>query len=93
MVYNHIDGIKNKLRSGSGVGALPCVQFMLIVIEQIKTVLSKYYEKMGFSTIYEDAMILNPCVKLNIFDEETWKDTSTKDYFSTCCKCFIEQYS
>jgi len=92
-LYNHIDDVKDKLRSGSGLGTLPCMPSMLMAIEQMENVLRKYYEKMPFPTVYGDAMILNPCAKLTIFDEETWKDTSTEEYSSACRKRFVEQCS
>ena len=92
-LYNHIDDVKDKLRSGSGLGTLPCTPSMLTAIEQMENVLRKYYEKMPFPTIYGDAMILNLCAKLTIFDEETWKDTSAEEYSSACRKRFVEQCS
>jgi len=70
-LYNHIDDVKDKLHSGPGLGAPPCAPFMLTVIEQMETVLHKYYEKTHFPTVYGNAMILNLCVKLSIFHEET----------------------
>jgi len=70
-LYNHIDDIKAKLRSSSTLGALPCTPSMLRAIEQMETVLPKYYEKMQFPTVYGDAMILNLCAKLSIFEKET----------------------
>jgi len=70
-LYNHIDDVKDKLRSGSGLGALPCAPSMLRAIEQMERVLHKYYEKTGFPTVYGDAMILNPRAKLSLFEEET----------------------
>ena len=36
MLYNHINDVKDKLRSRSGLGVLPCASFMLIAIEQMK---------------------------------------------------------
>ena len=66
---------------------------MLRAIEQMERVLRKYYEKTRFLTVYGDAMILNPSAKLNIFEEETWKDTSAEKYFSACRKRFVEQCS
>jgi len=92
-LYNHIDDVKDKLRSGSGLGVLPSARFMLMAIEQMENVLRKYYEKTRFPTIYGDAMILNPRAKLSIFDEETWKDTSAEEYSSGCRKRFVEQCS
>jgi len=59
----------------------------------METVLRKYYKKTRFPTVYGDAMILNPDAKLSIFEEETWKDTSAKEYFSACRKRFTEQCS
>ena len=93
MLYNHIDDVKDQLCSGSGLGALPCMPSMLTAIEQMENVLRKYYEKKCFSTVYGDAMTLNPHSKLSIFDEETWKDTSAEKYSSACHKRFIEQCS
>ena len=90
-LYNHIDNVKDKLCSGSGLGALPCAPSMRMAIEQMENVLHKYYEKTQFPTIYGDAMILNPHLKLSIFDEETWNDTSAEEYSSACRKCFVEQ--
>ena len=59
-LYNRVDDVKDKLRSSSGLGALPCTPSILTAIEQIENVLRKYYEKTRFPTVYEDAMILNP---------------------------------
>jgi len=66
---------------------------MLTAIEQMETVLRKYYKKTRFPTVYGDAMILNLRAKLSICHAETWKDTSAEEYSSACRKCFIEQCS
>ena len=69
-LYNHIHNIKDKLHFSSGLGALPCMPSLLMAVEQMENILGKYGKKMHFSTVYGDAMILNPCVKLSIFEEE-----------------------
>ena len=72
-LYNHVDDVKDKRRSGSGLGALPCAPSILTAIEQMENVLRKYYEKTRFPTIYRDAMILNPGAKLRILMKKCGK--------------------
>ena len=70
-LYNHIDDVKDKLRSSIGLGALHYAPFMLKAIEAMETTLGKYYECTSFPTVYSDAMILNPGTKLSIFTEKS----------------------
>ena len=93
MLYNHINDVKDKLHCSSDLRALPCKLFILIKIEQMETIVYKYYKKTHWLTVYKDAIILNPWMILSIFEEETWKDISAEEYSSTCHKCFVEQCS
>src|SRR5271170_3667758 len=63
-MYNHIDDVKEKLESSTGIGALPCANYMLKAIKSMETVLKKYYAKTALPTVYGDGMILNPRCKL-----------------------------
>ena len=90
-LYNHIDDVKDKLRSGVGLGAPHCAPFILKAIEAMETTLRKYYERTSFPTVYGDAMILNPRTKLSIFTEESWQDTDADEYSNGCRKCFIDR--
>jgi len=50
----------------------------------MENILCKYYKKTAFPTVFEDAIVLNLHVKLSIFEEETWIDTSAKGYYNKC---------
>jgi hAT family C-terminal dimerisation region len=59
----------------------------------METTLRFYYEKTKFPTVYGDAMILNPRVKLTLFEEETWDDTDASHYTIGCCRRFLDVYA
>src|SRR6202035_5314076 len=42
-LYNHLDDVEEKLRSGTGIGSLSCAPFMLSTMGKMKDTLSKYY--------------------------------------------------
>src|SRR5437762_12764667 len=91
-MYNHIDDMKAKLMSGSGIGTLPCARYLLKSIEGMETILKRYYSKTQFPTVYGDGMILNPRTKLVIFNEDTWEDTASEEYSNACRHRFIQEY-
>jgi hypothetical protein len=91
-MYNHIDDVKAKLTSGTGIGALPCSEFILEAIDKMESVLKKYYTKTQYPTVYADGMILNPRTKLVIFEEESWEDENSEDYSSACRRRFVQNY-
>jgi len=91
-MYDHIDDVKTKLESGTGIGTLPCAKYMLKAIGEMEVVLKKYYEKTAFPTVYADGMILNPRTKLIIFEDPSWDDTSAEEYSNACRRRFVEMY-
>lgn len=91
-LYNHLDDVEEKLRSGTGIGALSCAPFMLSTMERMKDTLSKYYSRTEIQTVYVDAMILNPRTKLAIADEESWSDVDVDEYRIASRRRFIEEY-
>src|SRR5438045_7304567 len=72
-MYDHIDDVKAKLESNTGIGSLPCTKYMLKAIGEMEKVLRKYYQKTAFPTVYADGMILNPHTKLIIFEDPSWR--------------------
>lgn len=91
-MYNHIDDVKDKLKSGTGIGALPCANFMLTAIENMEKVLKKYYAKTSFPTVYGDGMILNPRCKLALFEEDSWEAGDAQKYSNACKQRFTSDY-
>ena len=91
-MYNHIDDVKTKLMSESGIGALPCTRYLLKSLEGMEMVLKRYYSKTQFPTVYGDGMVLNPRTKVVIFNEDTWEDTASEEYSNACRHRFIQEY-
>jgi hypothetical protein len=91
-LYNHLDDVEEKLKSGTGIGALSCAPFMLTTMEKMKETLSKYYSRTEIQTVYVDAMILNPRTKLVIAEEESWSDVNVDEYRIASRRRFIEEY-
>lgn len=91
-MYNHIDDVKDALVGDTGIGLLSCAPYMHAAIEEMEKTLKLYYEKTKFPTIYGDATILNPRVKLSLFEEETWDDTDTNHYTNGCRQRFLDEY-
>lgn len=91
-MYDHIDDVKAKLESNTGIGTLPCTKYMLKAIGEMEKVLRKYYQKTAFPTVYADGMILNPRTKLIIFEDPSWADTSADEYSNACRRRFVEMY-
>ena len=91
-LYNHLDDIEAKLRSGTGIGGLSCAPFMLSAMEKMKGTLSKYYSRTEVQTVYVDAMILNPRTKLVIAEEESWLDCNVDEYKLASQRRFMLEY-
>lgn len=87
-MFNHLEDIKDKLKSGSGIGGLPCTKYILKVIEKMEAVLRTYYAKTDLPTVYSDGMILNPRCKLAPFEEETWRASDAVKYSNALQKTF-----
>ena len=49
----------------------------------------KYYTKTSFPTVYSDGMILNPRMKLIIFEEESWVDINAEEYSNAVVDIFF----
>ena len=91
-MYNHIDDVKDALVEGVGIGLLSCAPYMHAAIKEMKKTLKFYYEKTKFTIVYGNAMMLNPHIKLAIFEEETWGDTDMNYYTNGCRQRFLDAY-
>jgi hypothetical protein len=91
-MYDHIDDVKAKLESDTGIGTLPCAKCILKAIGEMEVILKKYYQKTAFPTAYADGMILDPRSKLIIFGDPSWADASTEEYSNACRRRFVEMY-
>lgn len=54
--------------------------------------LSKYYAKTGKSTVYADAVILDPKQKLALFQQQSWSDIDVNEYTNKCRSRYTSQY-
>ena len=91
-LYNHLDDVEAKLKSGTGIRALSCAPFLLSTMKKMKDTLSKYYSRTEIQTVYVDAMILNPRAKLVIAEEESWSDINVNEYRAASRRRFVEGY-
>ena len=91
-MFNHIDDIKEKLGTKTGIGALPCATYMLNAINKMEAVLKGYYSKTALPTVYGDGMILNPRVKLVLLQGETWDEGDAEEYSESCRRRFVSEY-
>ena len=80
------------LLGGTGLGVLSSATYVYAAIEEMETKLRIYYEKTKFPTVYSDTMILNPRVKLTLFEEETWDDIDASHYTNGCHQQFLDAY-
>jgi hypothetical protein len=71
----------------------PTVSFLQTEISKVLTVLRFNYNKTTTMLfIYADAMILNPRVKLCIFNIDSWSDKNPEFYKTCCFRRFTEEY-
>jgi len=91
-MFNHIDDIKEKLGTRTGIGAVPCARYVLNAINKMEVVLKKYYSKTSLPTVYGDGMILNPRVKLILFEGESWEEGDADEYSQSCRRRFVSEY-
>jgi hAT family C-terminal dimerisation region len=70
---------------------LPAVK---IAVDAMAAKLSKHYNRTGKSFIYADACILNPMIKMSIFQQESWKTTygNGDKYRKECRQRFMRDY-
>src|ERR1700689_1466483 len=89
VMFNHLEDVDATLqRSRSHT-----VSFLRTAICKALAVLRHYYNKtttMPF--LYADAMILNPRVKLCIFNTDGWSDEDPEFYKASCHRRFTEEY-
>ena len=91
-LFNHIDDVKTALEGTTALAALPSAPYMLDALCNMEEKFKIYYKKTELSTVYSDAMILNPRCKLSIFEMETWSDEDSRKYSDGCRQRFLEGY-
>ena len=79
-LFNHIEDVKTALEGATALAALPLTLYMLEALCNMEEKFKIYYKKTELLTAYSDAMILNPCCKLSIFEMETWSDEDSRKY-------------
>jgi hAT family C-terminal dimerisation region len=88
-MFNHLEDVQKSL----GRSKLPTSVFLRNAIDEALEVLRRYYNKSTtIPFIYSDAMILNPRVKLSVFNLESWSDQEPNLYKNACRKRFSENY-
>ena len=70
-LFNHIDDVKTALRGITALAALLSAPYMLDALCNMAKKFKIYYKNTELPTVYSDAMILNPCCKLSIFEKES----------------------
>jgi hypothetical protein len=89
VMFNHFEDVDAALQRSRS----PTAPFLRTAIGEALAVLRHYYNKtttMPF--IYADAMILNPRVKLSIFNTDSWTDEDPESYKAGCRRRFTEEY-
>jgi hypothetical protein len=89
MMFNHLEDVDAALQRSRS----PSSTLLYMAISEALAVLRHYYNKtttMPF--IYADAMILNPCIKLSIFNTDSWSDENLETYKAGCRQRFTEDY-
>jgi hypothetical protein len=91
-LFNHIDDVKDRLTSDVSLGSLSCAPFILTAVEKMRLLLVKYYERMEVPSVYIDEMILNPRMKMIIFEEDSWSDINAAEYQAQSRQQFQVEY-
>jgi hypothetical protein len=89
VMFNHLEDVDATLQRSRSATA----SFLRTAISDALAVLRHYYNKtttMPF--LYADAMILNPRVKLCIFNTDSWSDEDPEFYKAGCRRRFTEEY-
>ena len=73
------------------------VKELLPVFKDMRTKLTKYYDKTAIPFVYGDGMILDPCLKLYLTKQPTWSGGkrgpySMAGYSTSCRKRYCKQY-
>ena len=88
MMFNHLEDVDAALQRSKS----PTAKILLTAIDAALGVLRNYYHKTTMPFVYADAMILNPRVKLSIFNTDSWSDEDPEDYKSACRRRFTDEY-
>ena len=89
MMFNHLEDVDAALQRSRS----PSATFLRTAISDALGVLRHYYNKtttMPF--VYADAMILNPRVKLSVFNIDSWSDEDPQSYKDGCRRRFVQDY-
>jgi hypothetical protein len=97
LLFNKIDALKDLLdKDGDGDWSNePWANNLLVALEAMNRKLSKYYQKTSVPFVYSDAMILDPTVKLELFDRWSQVEVTrnySDEYSDGCRARFTEFY-
>jgi hAT family C-terminal dimerisation region len=88
-MFNHLEDVQSSLRRSKSHSA----RFLISAIDDALGVLRTYYDKTStLPFIYADAMILNPRIKLSIFNLESWGDEDANYYKAQTRDRFVQNY-
>jgi hAT family protein len=91
-MFNEIDDFKSTLERREGRNQ-PWSKALLTALIGMEFKLKKYYEKTGTPSVYVDAMILNPKVKLSGFRGPEWDRTDAEEYRKQARARYMENYA
>lgn len=78
-MFNEIEDLKATLGRREA-RRQPWSKELIVALEQMETKLSKYYERTGAPSVYVDAMLLNPKIKLSGFSGPEWERNDAEGY-------------
>jgi len=90
-LFNLIDDFKDTLR-GRQARRQPWSSELLKALETMEEMLKKYYTQTEKPTVYVDAVILNPRVKLAMFKREEWSEEDAETYARQSKQRFEDMY-
>ena len=91
-MFNEIDDLKATLARREG-RRQNWSKELLVALVEMQEKLKKYYKKTGAPSVYVDAMILNPKIKLSGFKGPEWETVDAETYRQQARTRYMEQYA
>jgi hypothetical protein len=76
----------------SDISDLPWIPSLSKAVDKMAAKLAKYYKKTNKPFVYSDACILNPSIKISLFEQSNWDPHHGRKYRAACRRRYIDNY-
>jgi hypothetical protein len=90
-LFDQIDKVRTWMERGN-ISDLPWVPSLGVAVDKMAAKLAKYYKRTSKPFAYSDACILNPSIKMSLFEQPNWDAHHGARYKTACRRRYINNY-